>query len=91
MPKAQNALHLDDKSYKIYALIDPRDDVVRYVGITINVQVRLYGHLTNSIGGNLRVKQWITELHQEGISPNLHILETINADIDSHPFACERE
>lgn len=53
----------------VYALIDPRDDVPRYIGQTKRpLSVRLGGHLTNS-KSQPRVRGWIAELRAAGLRP----------------------
>jgi len=36
---------LGSRSYQICALIDPRNDKVRYVGLSFDAYIRFYGHL----------------------------------------------
>jgi hypothetical protein len=50
-----------NRGYEIYALIDPRDEFVRYVGLSISAEVRFIGHLQGS-SGNEQEKHWILEL-----------------------------
>jgi hypothetical protein len=78
------------KSYQIYALIDPGDNSVRYVGFSRDAQLRLREHL-NGGGGNGRERRWIHRLHKSGQSPILQVLETIEASDDALTIACERE
>jgi excisionase family DNA binding protein len=78
------------KSYQIYALIDPRDNSVRYVGFSRDAQLRLREHL-NGGGGNGQERRWIHRLLNSGLSPILQVLETIEASDDALTVACERE
>jgi excisionase family DNA binding protein len=78
------------KSYQIYALIDPSDGSVRYVGLSRDAQLRLREHL-NGGGGNRQERRWIHSLLKSGLSPILQILETIEASNDALTIACERE
>jgi excisionase family DNA binding protein len=78
------------KSYQIYALIDPRDNSVRYVGFSRDAQLRLREHL-NGGGGNGQERRWIHRLLKSGLSPILQVLETIEASEDALTIACERE
>ncbi len=57
--------------YFIYTLIDPRDRVVRYIGITRKVDKRLTHHLKDAGISNRRKKAWLTELEQLGLSPQI--------------------
>lgn len=53
----------------IYALIDPRDDEVRYIGKANDVMARFNGHLRDSTRRRSKVYAWILELVSEGMSP----------------------
>jgi GIY-YIG catalytic domain len=74
----------------IYALIDPRDEAVRYVGVTRDVYFRLSRHVKDASKMD-RKGVWISELEQLGLSPELEILETIEGDADIDDVALERE
>ncbi|HLG65988.1 MAG TPA: GIY-YIG nuclease family protein [Ktedonosporobacter sp.] len=87
MPKFPNPLGANEKQYQIYALIDPRDKSIRYVGLSNDVRYRFAQHLLRD-GGKLE-RAWIIELQQLGLSPIFQILETV-AD-NTYPAACERE
>jgi DNA-binding XRE family transcriptional regulator len=79
--------------YQIYALLDPRDSTVRYVGMSRNAQRRLFQHLLGD-SRNEDKNGWIRELLDGGLYPTLHILEEIElqrADVDAYSLACERE
>lgn len=78
------------KSYQIYALIDPRDSLVHYIGMSIDAQMRFYDHLYLSRSNEAK-QRWIAELRQEGLHPILQVLETINAGPDAYFAACDRE
>ncbi|MFP5210845.1 MAG: GIY-YIG nuclease family protein [Acidobacteriota bacterium] len=58
----------------IYALIDPRDHIVRYVGQTENIMSRFQSHCT---GNAPATKTWVRELLSEGHVPILVVLETV--------------
>jgi hypothetical protein len=61
----------------VYALIDPRDNSVRYIGATIKpLKVRLYGHLKGPTAK--RVKAWIDDLAAAGLVPQI---EAITEDV----------
>jgi len=78
------------KTYQIYALIDPRNDAVRYVGISIDADERFISHLHDP-NTNLPKTCWIRELRQEGLSPIMQILETIEAGADALSLAYQSE
>lgn len=64
----------------IYALIDPRTDAIRYIGRTVNMEVRLSGHLSDMWGtphkrGRLTRKEaWLAELLGSGLDPEIRLL-----------------
>ena len=73
--------------YSIYALIDPRDNITRYIGITEKpVNQRVQQHLLGN-DGNVNKIAWINELDQLGISPIVEVLE----QVESKEEALERE
>ena len=76
-------------SRQVYALCDPRDDTIRYVGISIDARVRLYQHL-HGYGGRQEWR-WISELQKLGLSPVLLILEEIPTGPEAFYLAYERE
>lgn len=87
MPKQ---LKRDERQYQIYALIDPRDNAIRYVGKSEDVSYRYYQHL-HGIGGGRQEREWIRELKILKLSPTLRILETIDRVPDAHKLVLERE
>lgn len=60
----------------IYALVDPRDDTVRYVGCAIDVEERFNQHLRDR--GNTPKCEWLAELKRHGLLPGLEILEVVD-------------
>ena len=68
--------HKKDLVRHIYALIDPRTNAVRYVGCAGDIPKRLQEHM-RSKNLSLPKYQWLTELKQCGLSPQLEILETV--------------
>jgi len=60
----------------IYALLDPRDDTVRYVGCAIDVEKRYQEHLRDR--GNTPKCRWLAELKHYDLYPRLEILEIVN-------------
>lgn len=76
----------------IYALIDPRDNEARYIGVTKDVYSRLDRHVKNASKVDDRKGRWISELEKLGLSPELEILETIKGGPDVvDEIALERE
>lgn len=62
----------------IYALKDPRNNEIRYIGKSNNPKVRFQQHLKDK--KNILKDDWITELLQIGSLPELVILEKTDID-----------
>lgn len=63
----------------IYALKDPRDKAVRYIGKTINLMERLRGHLIEKRESHKM--RWLSQLTELGLKPEMEIIEIIlNSD-----------
>ena len=62
----------------IYALKDPRDGQIRYVGKTANVSRRLKGHIRDGIIS--RKRAWLIDLVASGLIPEVEILEIANTE-----------
>lgn len=60
----------------IYALVDPRNDVVRYVGQTKDPKARLRQHLCKAV--NARVGAWLAELAALGLEPRFDELRVVD-------------
>jgi len=60
--------------YFIYALAEPTDSSIRYIGITTNLNVRYQNHLYKDEGNNK--SNWILELNDKGLNPKLIVLDT---------------
>lgn len=58
----------------IYALTDPRDNTVRYIGKTNNVNKRLSEHIKES--GNTYKINWINNLSKQNLKPSIQIIDT---------------
>jgi hypothetical protein len=83
MPKKPNLLNRPMRSHQpryIYALIDPRDNTTRYIGMSVDIQKRFYQHLRGQCGRH--TWYWVRELQQLGTSPVLQILEVVYRDDD---------
>lgn len=59
----------------IYALIDPRDNEVRYIGKTINPKKRLSEHLADSKREYNYKAMWIKSLLKENLNPLIEFLK----------------
>jgi hypothetical protein len=60
--------------FEIYALCDPRDGAIRYVGKANNSKKRLASHLRDARRRNSPVHVWLRKLTGLGLSPELRIL-----------------
>src|SRR5579859_3314691 len=89
-PEPQEQSDSIGRGYEIYALVDPRDNLVHYVGLSVDAENRLNGHLTGS-GDSLQVRKWFLELRKARLAPILRILEKIEPDSKAHTLACEKE
>ncbi len=57
----------------IYALVDPRDEGVRYVGVTDKALAdRLRGHLRKPTNGLMR--SWLSDVRASGLLPSIRLL-----------------
>lgn len=59
----------------IYALIDPRDKQVRYVGKTVNLKKRLREHIRRSSEAHTHCQCWIRGLVKLGLKPKMRVLD----------------
>ena len=60
----------------IYALVDPRDDTIRYVGETADPEKRLMRHIMRSKTACMR--EWIGELRAVDKAPRMRIVEVLD-------------
>ena len=75
----------EKRVYTVYALIEPRDNMARYIGITVNPEERLKQHIWGDI--NVPKREWIRELNQLDLAPLMRIIETA----ETQGEALERE
>jgi len=65
----------------IYALVDPRNEDVRYIGKTGNLEKRLRAHLRADPSEKSPLKNaWINQLKSLGLKPKQQILEQCSVD-----------
>lgn len=71
-----------DKSmeHKVYVLVDPSDNTVRYVGVTTNPRRRRSRHRGLSEGGNRLLTQWKASLHERGLRPLMAVVDSATGD-----------
>lgn len=76
---------MKSKIYSVYLMRDPRDNEVRYLGMSNNVKTRIKQHVMNGQAGltdstrdsELSFRRWLSELHSVGTEPLVDIvLET---------------
>lgn len=80
------SLHLPDVRAVpvfVYALVDPRTSVVRYVGRSANPRNRLNSHCHRTAAR--KVYAWAEELRALGLRPQLVVLERVSPGSDSAP------
>jgi len=64
----------------IYALRDPTNSYVRYVGKTNNLERRYKAHIQRSRWSNLHSSNWIRSILKNGLSPIMDVLEVCDED-----------
>ena len=61
----------------LYALVDPRDDEVRYIGISINPAERFRGHINEAKKDTKTAKRrWIRSLMNQGMLPTFSVIQS---------------
>jgi hypothetical protein len=68
--------------YAIYALIDPRNNQVRYVGMTGDIYTRFIQHLKRQ-GNNGEKNAWIDKLRTLCLIPTIQTLEIVLTEQDA--------
>lgn len=67
----------------VYALIDPRFDLVLYVGQSVDIGRRYTEHCDlDAYGGNRAKRRWIKGLFKAGLLPELRVLAICDNQID---------
>ncbi len=64
--------------YTIYGLKDPQSNLIRYVGISKNIDARYKSHLYTK--DNTGKNEWIKELKKVSLRPELVILHTMETN-----------
>lgn len=77
-----NAPRRTDRPVIIYALQDPRDNTIKYIGQAVDVEKRLAAHLNNAknwgnYSGATLAEKWVFSLFREGLEPRLIILAQV--------------
>lgn len=63
----------------IYALVDPRDNAIRYVGKTVDIKNRLAQHMSDGSGSKEK-REWVESLRSISLFPEVRILAVVNSD-----------
>lgn len=61
-----------EKIYYVYALIDPTDQKIKYIGQSTNPELRFRTHLNKP---SPLMRKWIKSLVEQNLQPTLNILE----------------
>ena len=82
---------MEFKTKTVYGLVDPRDQTIRYVGVTVHrLEQRLNGHWSDSwirkhgsaLGSNIKRIAWINELRALQMKPSIKALESVPVEDD---------
>lgn len=66
---------LDNRTWEIYSLSDPRTEEVRYVGVTHNRVKRINAHINSSKKGKTHCQKWIRKLLSMNLKPLYSVIE----------------
>ena len=67
---------MNDIQWFIYVLIDPRSQAVRYVGWTINPDLRLRQHIWPTARDRTHKANWIRQLRAIGLKPIMQVIDS---------------
>lgn len=72
-------MEISERPTHIYALVDPRDNQIRYIGKTVRkLQIRLRNHMTAADEGfETWVARWCHSLKRQGLTPEMPVIETV--------------
>lgn len=68
----------------IYALVDPRDGGIRYIGKADDPKTRLQYHLAHCERRKNRCSRWIRSLRDEGKRPELTVIASVPLESWAH-------
>ena len=68
--------------YIIYALVDPRNNAIRYVGRAHEPQIRLREHIRSEREANPAKYRWLRELEKQGLLPRVEVLEGVYGSLE---------
>lgn len=69
--------------YNIYALLDPRDDSIRYIGMTRDLKDRVSRHMANIEHASPEKHAWIADLKAHGLECVPWELEQVSSKKDA--------
>lgn len=70
--------------WSIYALVDPRTNLIRYIGCSVNPEARLISHRSEKY--NKAKLRWLLELKTAGLAPVVKIIQTAKNLKDAYTF-----
>lgn len=70
---------LEEQRCWVYALVDPRNNEVRYVGCSKNVPARTLEH-TRGFSGSATVGKWTRQLRKLGLKPRVFLLAMVDVE-----------
>ena len=71
----------ENSTVDIYALIDPRNNTIRYIGCSLNAVKRYERHLTKSqLSKDSHKDRWIKKLMELNLLPDLAIIESVSSN-----------
>jgi hypothetical protein len=71
-------------SNKLYCLVCPETNEIRYIGITKRyLSERLYKHLNNNLNGKSKKVQWINYLKSKKLIPIIKLIRNLELNEDS--------
>lgn len=71
--------------YVVYALIDPRNGDIKYIGITTNPEERQRAHssIFRPLSGNSKKVDWIEELRQAKLKPIFKPIDQADTNLEA--------
>lgn len=66
----------------VYALVDPRNQAIRYIGATQNLHRRLLEHVNprEVATSGVKVRSWVADLAAEDLVPGVVMLEEVDGE-----------
>ncbi len=74
----------------VYGLVDPRDKLIHYIGVTYDPLQRYLSHLYDGKVLNTLKGLWLRELNELGLRPGFVVLELVEG-WDAQPYEAERK